>query len=64
VPDRIDAQKLTRMLREDHDVIIAGGQEKLSGKIFRIGHLGLVHENDIKSVLDALRKTLPRARRD
>jgi aspartate aminotransferase-like enzyme len=61
VPERVDVSKLIRTLREDHEVIVAGGQQKLSGKIFRIGHLGLVHENDMKSVLEALTKTLPKA---
>ncbi len=61
--DKIDVPKLIKMLREEHDVIIAGGQQKLSGKIFRIGHLGLVYERDIKSVLEALNKALPRAKK-
>ena len=61
--DRIDVSQLTKILREEYEVIIAGGQEKLSGKIFRIGHLGLVYEKDIKSVLEALNKALPRAKK-
>ena len=61
--DRIDVSKLIKILREEHEVIISGGQERLSGKIFRIGHLGLVYENDIKSVLEALSKALPRAKK-
>ncbi len=61
--DKIDVPKLIQMLREEHAVIIAGGQQKLSGKIFRIGHLGLVYEKDIKSVLEALNKALPRAKK-
>jgi aspartate aminotransferase-like enzyme len=61
--DRIDVAKLIQVLREEYDVIIAGGQQKLSGKIFRIGHLGLVYEDDIKSVLEAIKKTLPKAKK-
>jgi aspartate aminotransferase-like enzyme len=61
--DKIDVPKLTQMLQKEYEVILAGGQEKLSGKIFRIGHLGLVYEDDIKSVLEALSKTLPRAKK-
>jgi aspartate aminotransferase-like enzyme len=61
--DKIDAPQLIKILREDYEVILAGGQQKLSGKIFRIGHLGLVHEDDIKSVLEALNKALPRAKK-
>ena len=61
--DRIDVSQLTKILREEYEVILAGGQEKLSGKIFRIGHLGLVYEKDIKVVLEALGKALPRAKK-
>ena len=61
--DKTDVAKLIQMLREEYEVIIAGGQQKLSGKIFRIGHLGLVYESDIKSVLEALNKALPQARK-
>jgi aspartate aminotransferase-like enzyme len=59
--DKVDIPKFIQLLREEYEVIIAGGQQKLSGKIFRIGHLGLVYEKDIKSVLEALDKALPRA---
>jgi aspartate aminotransferase-like enzyme len=61
--DKIDVPKLIQILREEYDVIIAGGQQKLSGKIFRIGHLGLVYEDDIKLVLEAIKKTLPKAKK-
>jgi aspartate aminotransferase-like enzyme len=61
--DEIDVTRLIQMLREEYQVILAGGQQKLSGKIFRIGHLGLVYEKDIKSVVDALSKALPRAKK-
>ncbi len=61
--DSIDVARLIQILREEHEVIIAGGQQKLSGKIFRIGHLGLVYEDDIKLVLEALNKALLRAKK-
>jgi len=59
--DKINVSKLVQILRDEYDVVIAGGQAKLSGKIFRIGHLGLVYENDAKLVLEALSKALPKA---
>ena len=62
--DKIDVAKLIQVLREEYKVILAGGQQRLSGKILRIGHLGLVYEKDIKSVLEALDRALPRAKRD
>jgi aspartate aminotransferase-like enzyme len=61
--DKIDVPQLIQMLREEYEVIIAGGQQKLSGKIFRIGHLGLVYEDDIRLVLEAIRKALPKAKK-
>ena len=61
--DKIDIPKLIQVLREEHNVVIAGGQRKLAGKIFRIGHLGSVEDDDIKSVLQALSEALPSAYR-
>ncbi len=59
--DKINISKLIQVLRDEYDVVIAGGQRKLSGKIFRIGHLGFVDENDMKVVLNALAEALPKA---
>jgi aspartate aminotransferase-like enzyme len=61
--DKIDVSKLIQILQKEYEVVLAGGQEKLSGKIFRIGHLGLIDEKDINSVLEALSKALPRAKK-
>jgi aspartate aminotransferase-like enzyme len=52
---------MLRILREEHQVILGGGQLRLDGKIFRIGHLGWVSEDDIKTVLSALKVVLPQA---
>jgi aspartate aminotransferase-like enzyme len=48
-------------MREEQHVVLAGGQGPQEGKIFRIGHLGLVSEADIKGVMAALRVALPQA---
>ena len=61
VPDGLDAKRLLSILREEHDTILAGGQQKLDGKIFRIGHLGYVAEDDIDVVIKALKIALPQA---
>jgi aspartate aminotransferase-like enzyme len=42
-------------------VVLAGGQRTLDGKIFRIGHLGWVSNDDIKGLLSSLKKVLPQA---
>jgi aspartate aminotransferase-like enzyme len=60
-PDGLDVSLLRRILREQHDTVVGGGQGKLSGKIFRIGHLGLVSEDDMRATLAALEAALPAA---
>jgi len=59
--EKLDVPKLLQILRDEHNVVLAGGQGKLAGKIFRIGHLGWVAEEDIKEVLEILAKVLPQA---
>ena len=59
--DGLDTKKLLRILREEHQAVLAGGQQRLDGKIFRIGHLGWVTEDDIKTVISALKVALPQA---
>jgi aspartate aminotransferase-like enzyme len=59
--EKIDAPKLQKILREQYQVVLAGGQKDLKGKIFRIGHLGYVSEKDMKEVFEAMDKALPQA---
>jgi aspartate aminotransferase-like enzyme len=60
--DGLDVKKLLQVMREEHQITLSGGQQSLSGKIFRIGHLGWVSEDDIKEVISALRVALPAAK--
>ncbi len=60
-PDGLDVKKLLKILREECNVVLAGGQQRLDGKIFRIGHLGYVTEKDMDVVIEALRVALPQA---
>jgi aspartate aminotransferase-like enzyme len=57
-PEGIHVSALRNAMEDDYNIILAGGQSKLSGKIFRIGHLGLCSEDDIAATLDALGETL------
>ncbi|TET96671.1 MAG: alanine--glyoxylate aminotransferase family protein [Dehalococcoidia bacterium] len=59
-PEGVEVAALRRMLEDEYSVVMAGGQARLAGKIFRIGHLGLVSEEDIRHALDALAEVLPR----
>ncbi len=60
VPHGIDAAALVSKLRTERDVIVSGGQASLAGRIFRIGHMGRVTENDIQDTLDAIKDILPK----
>jgi len=57
----LDTKGMLRILREEYQIALAGGQQNLDGKIFRIGHLGWVTEEDIKVVISALKMVLPQA---
>ena len=60
VPEGVDGKQLVAMMRTEHDIILGGGQRMLEGKIFRIGHMGYVREEEIREVFDALRQVLPK----
>ena len=57
-PENIDAETIRKLIKNDFDILLAGGQDHLKGKIFRIGHLGFVNDRDIISVISALESTL------
>jgi aspartate aminotransferase-like enzyme len=60
-PEGVNVSELRKILREQYDTVVGGGQGDLTGKIFRIGHLGLVHEADVQAAIDALAQALPKA---
>ncbi|MFC1847026.1 pyridoxal-phosphate-dependent aminotransferase family protein [Chloroflexota bacterium] len=60
-PEGLDVPRLLKILREEHDTVLGGGQLHLAGKIFRIGHLGWVTEEDINMVFKSLIIALPQA---
>ena len=55
-PDELKA--LLTTLRTRYGLVLAGGQGQLTGKVFRIGHLGLVDERDAYSILATLEQGL------
>lgn len=50
----VDSVQLVAHLREQHGVLISGGQGDLRGRIFRIGHMGTVTLAEIERTLEAL----------
>lgn len=53
-----EAEKIRSTMGKKFDIALAGGQDHLKGKIFRIGHLGFVCDRDILSCVGALEATL------
>ncbi|MEI6831591.1 MAG: alanine--glyoxylate aminotransferase family protein [Candidatus Omnitrophota bacterium] len=58
VPAGIDGEKLVKTMRDTYGVTIAGGQDELKGKVFRIAHMGFIGEFDIITGLSCLEKVL------
>jgi aspartate aminotransferase-like enzyme len=57
-PSEIDAQKVVKILREKHNLTVAGGQDRARGKVFRVAHMGFVDSFDILAAIAALEATL------
>ena len=53
-----DAEKIRAIMRQKYDIALAGGQDHLKGKIFRIGHLGFISDRDILMTISCLEATL------
>jgi len=57
-PNRVESEQIRAILQKRFDIALAGGQDHLKGKIFRIGHLGFVSDRDILSCLASLEVAL------
>jgi aspartate aminotransferase-like enzyme len=57
-PPGIDGQKVVKILREKHNLTIAGGQDRAKGKIFRLAHMGYIDQSDIIAGIAAVEMTL------
>jgi aspartate aminotransferase-like enzyme len=61
-PEGVDAKALGKRAREEFGVVLGGGQGKLDGKIFRVGHLGWVSKDDVVAALDVVERLLSEAK--
>jgi aspartate aminotransferase-like enzyme len=57
-PEGVDANKIVRVMDDEFGVRVAGGQTHLSGRVFRIGHMGGIRERDLAMVIGALERAL------
>ena len=54
----MNAEDFRKKIKNKFDILLAGGQDHLKGKIFRVGHLGYVNDRDIITVISAISNTL------
>lgn len=57
-PEGIETKTLLKQLRVEDGLVLGGGQGKLDGKIFRVGHLGYFEEADLAEAMDKLEQRL------
>ena len=55
---QIDAEAFRKIIKDKFDILLAGGQDHLKGKIFRVGHLGYINDRDIIAAISAIGLTL------
>ena len=53
-----NAEQFRKIIKEKYDILLAGGQDHLKGKIFRVGHLGYVNDRDIITAVSTIGLTL------
>ena len=58
VPKNIDAELIRKVVKDKYDILLAGGQDHLKGKVFRIGHLGFISDRDVLTAIAAIESTL------
>jgi len=58
MPEGIDGIELKKTFLERYDMVVAGGQNQIKGKIIRIAHLGYFDPMDMFQVIGALEMSL------
>jgi aspartate aminotransferase-like enzyme len=58
IPENFEDKDIRGKLNEEYGILLAGGQEAVKGKIFRIGHMGNVDKVELLGVLSALEMVL------
>ena len=61
IPDGLRDDDVRGVMKREHGILLAGGQGKLKGRIFRIGHMGNVGYGDLVEAIAALERVLLKA---
>jgi aspartate aminotransferase-like enzyme len=57
-PDGLGDAQLRKVLEKEYNILVQGGQGSLTGKIFRIGHMGIADWPDLLVTFGALERIL------
>lgn len=57
-PDDLDGSRVVDHVQIAHGHRIVNGQDRLKGKIFRVGHMGAYHDADIVGITHVIERTL------
>ena len=60
LPENVDGKIVGKEVEKNYNIVLGGGQQKLAGKIIRIGHMGWINQEDIEASIIALKETLDR----
>jgi aspartate aminotransferase-like enzyme len=60
-PDGLGDPQLRKVLEKEYNILVQGGQGALTGKIFRIGHMGIADWPDLLVTFAALERILGKA---
>lgn len=64
VPEGIQASDILEAMKKDHNIMIAGSFDVLTGQVIRIGHMGEnANEEDVQETLAALRAVIEKLRK-
>ena len=64
VPDGIKASDILETMKQDHNIMIAGSFDVLTGQVIRIGHMGEnANEEDVLETLQALKAVMEKLRK-
>jgi aspartate aminotransferase-like enzyme len=59
-PEGLDAPAIIAEVRRGSGIVLAGGQGAYTNEIIRVGHMGWVHEPELRRTLGALKESLER----
>lgn len=63
-PDGMNLDRFRKILEDDFSILIAGGQGRLDGKIFRIGHVGHLTDKELQYFCDSFEDAIVKEMRE